>query len=214
MKLNLKAATRVEAKIKAYLEENASSMLAEKINDGVRIQKDGKTLLNKKTLAGFMRFACDEAKKLAEKGAKSACAEDETVYDWAIRFFEEDGIEGTLFCEDGTEYRKRSIPAPKAAAAKREPPKPLPAPQMSLFELLENTENTQKQENVCEILHQEAKELCADPETGEILCEEEICAFDAEKEAEANENKIDPSAFDAEALALLDEMFGDELEVR
>lgn len=204
MKLNLKAATREEAKIKAYLEENASSMLAEKINDGVRIQKDGKTLLNKKTLASFMRFACDEAKKLAEKGARSTCVEDETVYGWAIRFFE----------EDGTEYGKRSIPAPRAAAAKREPPKPLPAPQMSLFELLENTENTQKQENVCEILHQEAKELCADPETGEILCEEEICAFDDEKEAEANENKIDPSAFDAEALALLDEMFGDELEVR
>lgn len=55
MKLNLKAATREEVKIKAYLEENASSMLAEKINDGVRMQKDGKTLLNKKTLAGFMR---------------------------------------------------------------------------------------------------------------------------------------------------------------
>ena len=53
MKLNLQATTKEEQKVKAYLEANASEVLAEKINGGVRIQKDGKTLINKKTLAGF-----------------------------------------------------------------------------------------------------------------------------------------------------------------
>ena len=55
MKLYLEAGTREERRIKAYLEANASGMLAEKINNGVRIQKDGRTLLNKKTLKGFMK---------------------------------------------------------------------------------------------------------------------------------------------------------------
>ena len=76
MKLNLDAKTNEERKFKAYLEANASEILTEKINNGVRIQKDGKTLLNKKTLAGFMKFACDEAKKQAEKGEQSACIDD------------------------------------------------------------------------------------------------------------------------------------------
>ena len=67
MELNLEAKTPAERKIKAYLEANASEILADKINNGVHIQKDGKMLLNKKTLDGFMKFACNEAKKQAEK---------------------------------------------------------------------------------------------------------------------------------------------------
>ena len=51
MRLNLEATTKEQQKVKAYLEANASDILAEKINNGVRIQKDGKTLLNKKTLS-------------------------------------------------------------------------------------------------------------------------------------------------------------------
>ena len=58
MKLNLEAKTPAEQKVKAYLEQNASEVLAHKINEGVKIVKDGKTLLNKKTLAGFLKFAC------------------------------------------------------------------------------------------------------------------------------------------------------------
>ena len=57
MRLNLEATTKEQQMIKAYLEANASEILAEKINNGVRIQKDGKTFLNKKTLAGFLKFA-------------------------------------------------------------------------------------------------------------------------------------------------------------
>ena len=137
MKLNLQATTKEEQKVKAYLEANASEVLAEKINGGVRIQKDGKTLLSKKTLAGFMKFACDEAKKQAEKGASSACIDDDTVYGWAVHYFEEDSIEGTLYNEDGTEYK---APMPKvtakAPAVKSVPPKPQPKPQMSMFDLM------------------------------------------------------------------------------
>ena len=137
MKLNLQATTKEEQKVKAYLEANASEVLAEKINNGVRIQKDGKMLINKKTLAGFMKFACDEAKKQAEKGASSACIDDDTVYGWAVHYFEEDSIEGTLYNEDGTEYK---APMPKvtakAPAVKSVPPKPQPKPQMSMFDLM------------------------------------------------------------------------------
>ena len=135
MKLNLEAKTPAEQKVKAYLEQNASEVLAGKINNGVRIQKDGKTLLNKKTLAGFLKFACDEAKKQAEKDAQSACIDDDTVYGWAVHYFEEDSIEGTLCNEDGTEYK---VPMPKAAPlpTKYEPPKPKPQPQLSIFDMV------------------------------------------------------------------------------
>lgn len=138
MKLNLQAVTKEEQKVKAYLEANASEVLAEKINGGVRIQKDGKTLINKKTLAGFMKFACDEAKKQAEKGASSACIDDDTVYGWAVHYFEEDSIEGTLYNEDGTEY-KAPIPkvTAKVPAVKAAPLKLQPKPQMSMFDLLD-----------------------------------------------------------------------------
>ena len=78
MKLNLKANTPSEQKILEYLQNNASETLANKINNGTPFEKDGKPLLNKKTLSGFMKYACDEARKLAEKGANSACIDDAT----------------------------------------------------------------------------------------------------------------------------------------
>ena len=105
MKLNLEAKNREQKRIKAFLEENASDTLTEKINNGVRIEKDGKILLNRKTLDGFMSYANDEAKKLAEKGAKAVCIDDDVVFGWAVHYFEENSIEGTLFNEDGSEYK-------------------------------------------------------------------------------------------------------------
>ena len=139
MKLNLEEATAAEQRVKTYLEENASETLAEKINNGVRISKNGKELLNKKTLKGFMKFACDEAKKQAEKGANSACIDDQTVFGWAIHYFEEDSIEGTLYNADGSEYKiQPSVTAKaKAPAVKYSPPKPQPKPQLSMFDLLD-----------------------------------------------------------------------------
>ena len=109
--LNLTANGKPQELILAYLQENVSGELAEKINNGVHIEKDGKRLVNKKDLDGFMRFASDEAKKLAEKSARSACVEDNIVYGWAIHYFEEDTIEGTLYNEDGTEFKPIVKPA-------------------------------------------------------------------------------------------------------
>ena len=100
MKLNLEAKNREQQRIKAYLEKNASDILAGKINNGVRIEKDCKTLLNRKTLDGFMSYANDEAKKLAEKGAKAACIDDDVVFGWAVHYYEENSIEGTLYNEE------------------------------------------------------------------------------------------------------------------
>ena len=142
MTLNLEAKTQAEQKVKAYLEQNASEVLARKINEGVKIVKDGKTLLNKKTLAGFLKFACDEARKQAEKGAQSACIYDAVVYGWAVHYFEEDSIEGTLYNEDGTEY-KAPVSKPAPLPTKYEPPKPKPKPQMSIFDMMAADEQKQ-----------------------------------------------------------------------
>ena len=113
IKLNLETKNKEQEIIKAYLEENVSDILANKINNGVKIQKDNKNLINKKTLDTFMKYACEEARKLAEKGAKSACIEDKTVFGWVIHYFEEDSIEGILFNEDGTEYKNEISAPPK-----------------------------------------------------------------------------------------------------
>lgn len=129
--LNLEAKTKEQQRIKAYLEENASNILAEKINNGVRIEKDGKILLNRKTMDGFMSFATEEARKQAEKGARYAMVEDAVVFGWAVHYFEEDSIEGTLFNEDGSEYKTQSKPAAKAPTVKAQP-----KPQMSMFDLM------------------------------------------------------------------------------
>ena len=142
MKLNLEAKNREQKRIKAYLEENASDILAGKINNGVRIEKDGKIFLNRKTLDGFMSYANDEAKKLAEKGAKAACIDDDVVFGWAVHYFEENSIEGTLYNEDGSEYKIQPKQVTKSPAVKSAPPKPQPKPQMSMFDLMgENLES-------------------------------------------------------------------------
>ena len=103
--LNLTAKNTEQEVVKQYLEENASEMLAEKINNGVAIEKDGKTLINRKSLDGFMKYATEEARKQAEKGASSACVRSDVVFGWAIHYFEEDSIIGVLYNEDGSEYK-------------------------------------------------------------------------------------------------------------
>ncbi len=144
--LNLKANNKAQELILSYLKDNASETLAEKINNGVSIQKDGKTVINRKTLDGFMKYAANEAKKLAEKGASSACVEDETVYGWAIHYFEEDSIEGTLYNEDGSEYKPVVKTVPKSTTTITT--KPIEKPkdrQTSLFDLF-SEENEQSEE--------------------------------------------------------------------
>lgn len=136
--LNLTAEGTAQERILAYLQDNVSDTLAEKINNGMSVEKDGKSLISKKTLKGFMKYASDEAKKLAEKGATCACIEDDTVYGWAIHYFEEDSIEGTLYNEDGTEYKPvvKTMPKQKTSAVTTKPNKPNNQP--TLFDLIDD----------------------------------------------------------------------------
>lgn len=174
MRLNLETKTKEQELVKAYLEENASATLAEKINNDMPFEKDEKTLINKKTLDGFMKYASSEARKLASKGANSACVEDKVVYGWAIHYFEEDSIEGTLFNADGTEYKPTPKPMP-AQVRKVEAKKPEQR-QPSLFDFMEpeasepevkdengdDEDEQPSQEEIDEILAEIAEEEKAD----------------------------------------------------
>lgn len=126
MELKLRATTPEQERVKEYLEQNVSDVLAEKINNGVRIEKDGKTLINKKDLDGFMKYAYEEARKMA-KGANCACISSDTVFGWVVHYFEEDSIEGTLYNEDGTVYSKPApAPKPKKESEPSAPKKEIP----------------------------------------------------------------------------------------
>jgi hypothetical protein len=79
VELKLKADDATEKRVLAYLTENASDPLIEKINAGG------------KTIAGSLGYAKGEAQKLA-KGAGCICIEDDTVFGWIIHYFEEKSI--------------------------------------------------------------------------------------------------------------------------
>lgn len=189
--LNLTAVGAEQELIKKYLSENARDSLADKINNGVRIEKDGKTLISKKTLDGFMKYANEEARKLAAKGAASACVEDKIVYSWAMHYFEEDSIEGTLYNEDGTEYKpskpvkaKQIVSTSISNKTTTIPPKE-PAGQFSLFDFTDNAELSCEDDNAIEEIEETTNEikeistvhvqqpdgsdLCIDTETGEVI---------------------------------------------
>ena len=239
MELNLEAKTPAERKIKAYLEANASEILADKINNGVHIQKDGKTLLNKKTLDGFLKFACDEAKKQAEKGASCACIDDDVVYGWAVHYFEEDSVEGTLYGEDGAEYRHGKVVRQSPAPSVSLPPKEK-APQMSLFDMLDTGSASEEQKAVLttseadfpaeddeEPTEEERREILAEIAEEEqervddgkhwvddtTYIDEDGVVHDLDEEGD-NAPDLDLSAFDHEALAILDELLGEQIEMR
>lgn len=160
IKLNLTPQNKQEELILNYLQNNASETLADKINNGTPFEKDGNPLLNNKTLSGFMKYACDEARKLAEKGASSACIDDATVYGWAIHYFEEESIEGTLYTIDGAEYK----PAPKKSVnTKPVTPKPQPQKQQSLqFSLFDKFDENDVKEPTNDCLSAESAEMTVD----------------------------------------------------
>ena len=240
MELNLQAKTKEQQRIKAYLEENASEILADKINNGVYVQKDDKTLLNKKTLDGFLKFACDEAKKQAEKGASCACIDDDVVYGWAVHYFEEDSVEGTLYGENGEEYHPEKVVRQSPAPSVSLPPKEK-APQMSLFDMLDAPAEEQKTPAVPSVsepedIHDDEDEEPTEEERREILAEiaeeeqervddgkhwvddttyidEDGVVHDLDEEGD-NAPDLDLSAFDHEALAILDELLGEQIEMR
>lgn len=220
MKLNLETKNKEQELIKAYLEENVSETLAEKINNGTPFEKDGKMLINRKTLDGFMKYATDEARKLASKGTNSACIEGEIVCGWAVHYFQENSIEGVLYNEDGSKYKPvKTTTKTSASPAKTVVQiKPEPKPQMSLFDFMTTTEN-------------EPEELSENTANDEPPTEEEI--QEAFEEMEQKKHWINEttyvdddgvmheiekaplsSAFDADTLIALQEIFGDELELR
>ena len=138
IKLNLQAENDCQQSIKDYLENNVSEILAKKINNGVPVEKDGKTLINRKTLSDFWRYACERATKESKEYVAN-----ETVFGWAIHYFEESDFIGKLYNEDGTEYK----PAPPPIQPKPYTPPTTPSvkkevkPQISLFDIMENTED-------------------------------------------------------------------------
>lgn len=135
--LNLETKSREQELIKQYLEENVSDMLADKINNGIPTEKDGKPLTSKKDLDGFFLYATEEARKLADKNARSACVEDKIVYGWAIHYFEEDSIIGKLYYLDGAEYKPETKSKPITVQTPTVKPKPEPKAQFSLFDLMD-----------------------------------------------------------------------------
>ena len=74
-RLNLKADNKNQEIVLAYLEENASDELVEKINAG------------KKTMAGCWSFITAKAK--AKATSNCAVIEDVEVFGWAVHYFEE-----------------------------------------------------------------------------------------------------------------------------
>ena len=210
--LNLEAKTKEQQRIKAYLEENASDILAGKINNGVLIKKDGKILLNRKTLDGFMSFATEEARKQAEKGARYAMVEDDVVFGWAVHYFEEDSIEGTLFNEDGTEYKTQPKSAAKAPTVKAQP-----KPQMSMFDLMgEDLEDKPEEEKP----EDDEDTMPSDEEIQEIMAE---IAEEEDKKKQASASPVYrkyldvqdkyPQAIIAMRLGDFYEVFGKNAEI-
>jgi hypothetical protein len=211
--LNLETKNGSQRRIKAYLEQNASEVLAEKINNGVRIEKDGKTLINKKDLAGFMKYACEEARKLAKQGATGACVKDEIVFGWLIHYFEEDSIEGTLLNEDGTPYKvakkqtQKSVKQTPAPVVQAKPAQNKPA-QFTLFDMI--TENASKQEpkETATIVVDET-DYSVDKETGEILPIKEKPKGSGLYQQYMNHVKATPNALVVMRIGDFYEIFGD-----
>lgn len=135
-----------QTKVYNYLCEHATQALAEKIAHGVRVQKDGITLINIKTLDGFMKYAGEQARKQAAKGANYAMIDDDVVYGWAMHYFEEDSILGDLYTEDGELYKTKPTtnytPSPTPQLAKPVDKKP------SLFDFLDGDDQEEEQETV------------------------------------------------------------------
>ncbi len=124
MKITCTAANPTEQRILDYLQQNASELLAQKINAG------------KKTLSGAVKYATAEARKLAN-GSGCVCVDDATVFGWIIHFFEEDDVK-----EPAKEKTKAAVvkkagapaePVPKKKPATQRPAPPAKPPSGPIF---------------------------------------------------------------------------------
>lgn len=151
-KLNLAAKGDDQIAVLNYLQQNATDILADKINNGIQIVKDGVTLINKKTLDGFFHYATEEARKLVAQNARCACVLDRVVFGWAIHYFEEDEIEDTLYNLDGTEYKTVKPMATPTVTTKSVITKPKKNEgQLSIFDMtLPDNEPDDTDEDVCD----------------------------------------------------------------
>ncbi len=166
-----------------------------------------------------MNFASDEAKKLAEKNARSACVEDSVVYGWAIHYFEEDSIEGKLFNEDGTEYappaKCRKV---ESKLVKVEPPKPKQqqtslwdmiateekktvAEQTDDHELVDNTDSKDNGEERNKFIQTDGKTI--DTVTGEVM----------DKPTEDVTPTVSPSSFDEDTAVYLFKLLDGKMDI-
>jgi len=111
-RLNLEAKNQPQALILAYLEQNASESLAERINAG------------KHDLQDCFDYIRNEARKQAVNGV--AAIEDRQVYGWAVHYFEEDGNPGDAPTDDAPKAYDVTGPKPVRIVreAKQEAPKP------------------------------------------------------------------------------------------
>ena len=216
IELNLTAENRQEELVKAYLEEHASEELAEKINNGTLFTKDGVPLTNKKTLAGFMKYACEEARKMAKKGENAACVEDSVVYGWAIHFFEEDSIEGTLYTLDGAEYKPapKTVSKPASKPVEKTPTKKAPEEpskdQLSFFNLSKpvETEQAEEEEEPEEAAPTLEKDI--DETTGELLVEEDV--YLSNNGVTQNETDLE-KYYDPECLLRISELLDGQISM-
>lgn len=118
--LNLKAKTDNEKIILDYLNKNASEQLIFKINTG------------KKTLSQCWSYIVSEAQKLAKNNC--ACVADETVFGWAVHFFEEDSIKAeNVPVNTAVKTVKTNA---KQSNKKDEPKRDENSSQLSLFDML------------------------------------------------------------------------------
>lgn len=173
-KLNLVSQNKQEEMILTYLQNNASEILINKINNGTPSEKDGIPLINKKTLSGFMKYACNEAKKLAQNGENSICVEDSTVFGWAIHYFEENEIIETLYKQDGTIYTNKTIKQIINNEKTKQKPNQnkikVETKQITLFDFINQDNTTEKpNENLNKETNKSTNEENIDIETGEII---------------------------------------------
>lgn len=115
MRIKLDAKSEYEKKILEYLEENASDVLAAKINKGT------------KTMQDCWSFIVDSVKKSVH-GSSCAVVEDKEVYGMAVHFFEEDGIKYEPIRAAGVKYEAKK-PEEKKVQKTPEPKKKEQKPQ-------------------------------------------------------------------------------------
>jgi len=123
-----------------------------------------------------MDYASEKARQHANKGATAACVNSDTVFGWAIHYFEEDGIKGNLyFNEDGSKYMLECCrTAVKTTATPTPFPKPKSPfqgkPQMSMFDVGNVTEEQAESETAADDKPDE--ELADEPEEDGVVCSE------------------------------------------